>query len=95
MQHAVALTCLDHGVPCAAARTQLAGRLDIPVPEPDDVGIIEVQVEADDFEGALQKVWNAMAESGADDHLAFAEHPSIPEHWRRRDGGDGLPGALG
>lgn len=94
MSYAVALQCLDRGVPCANARQRLADALGIPVPEPDDVGILEVQIEAEDFEGALQKAWDAMAASGADDHLAFAEHPDIPEHWKLQGGGDGLPGAL-
>lgn len=94
MSYAVALQCLDRGTPCADARKRFADQLGIAVPEPDDVGIFEVQVEAADFDGALQKAWDAMAAAGADDHLAFAEHPDVPEHWKARDGGDGLPGAL-
>jgi hypothetical protein len=93
-EHAVALQCLDRGTFCAAARGRLADALGAPVADPDPEGIIEVRVEAADFEGALQRTWDAMAAAGADDHLAFAEHPDIPFHWRRRDGGDGLPGAL-
>ena len=93
MSYAVALQCLDRGAPCATARQRLAEALGIPVPEPDDVGILEVHIEAEDFEGALRKAWDAMATAGADDHLAFAEHPDIPGHWKLRDGGDGQPGA--
>jgi hypothetical protein len=93
-EHAVALQCLDHGTRCEAARGRLAQALGIDVVEPDAEGIVEVRVEAPDFEGALQRTWDAMAAAGADDHLAFAEHPDIPFHWRRREGGDGLPGAL-
>jgi hypothetical protein len=88
MAFAVALQCLDRGVPCADARRRLSEALGSQVPDPDDVGIIEVQIDAEDFEGALQRVWDAMATSGADDHLAFAEHPAVPEHWRARDGSD-------
>jgi hypothetical protein len=94
MPFAVALQCLDHGVHCEQARQRLSDALGRPVPDPDDVGIIEVQIEAENFDGALQKVWDAMAASGADDHLAFAEHPGIPEHWKSRDADGGLPGAL-
>lgn len=84
--HAVALRCLDRGTACRVARERLGEALGAPVPEPDADGIIEVRLEADDFEAALARAWNAMAAAGADDHLAFAEHPDVPEHWRRRHG---------
>src|ERR671929_63260 len=35
----------------------------------------------------LNRVWDAVAASGADDHIAFLEHPSLPEHWRHRAAG--------
>ena len=35
-------------------------------------------------EQALLKVWDAIAASGTDDHIAFFEHPDLPEHWRDR-----------
>jgi hypothetical protein len=53
--------------------------------EPDEDGTFEIEIEADDEEQALHLVWNALAASGADDHLVILEHPDIPEHWRRRD----------
>jgi hypothetical protein len=59
------------------------------VGEPDDLGVFEVTVEADDLEGALQRVWDAVAASGTDDHLLFLEHPDLPEHWRSRSGRPG------
>jgi hypothetical protein len=90
-EHAVALQCLDRGSHCLAARTRLAEQLGIPVPEPDDVGFIEVKVVADDFEAALKTAWNAMAAAGADDHLCFAEHPDVPQHWQHRDGDGSRP----
>jgi hypothetical protein len=61
----------------------------------DEAGIVEARVVADDFDGALKQVWNAVATAGADDHFVFAEHPDLPEHWRRREGGGPPPGALG
>jgi hypothetical protein len=54
------------------------------VDRPDDTGVFEVRVTASSFEDALQRVWDAVAAGGADDEIAFAEHPSIPEHWRHR-----------
>jgi hypothetical protein len=66
---------------------------DAEVGEPDPEGIIEVRVQAPDFEEALHTVWNGIAAAGCDDHICFAEHPDIPEHWKRR-GYDGPPGAL-
>ena len=82
--HAVALQCLDRGKACHTARAKLADALGAEVPDPDETGVIEVHVEAEDFDAALARAWDAMAAAGADDHLAFAEHPDIPEHWRRR-----------
>jgi hypothetical protein len=32
----------------------------------------------------LQRVWDAVAASGTDDHIAFLEHPDLPEHWLHR-----------
>ena len=96
-EFAVALETLGHrGVGTASAYERLVealgtGRLgDI-----DETGIVEARVTADDFDHALDIVWDAMATAGADDHFVFAEHPDIPHHWRRVDGGGRLPGALG
>jgi hypothetical protein len=55
----------------------------VPATEPDETGTFELTVEADDVDGALLAVWNAMAASGADEHILFIEHPNLPEHWRR------------
>jgi hypothetical protein len=49
---------------------------------PDEVGAFDVTLEAPDFEHALQRVWDAVAASATDDHIAFLEHPDLPEHWR-------------
>jgi hypothetical protein len=69
------------------ARDELASVLpDAEVGEPDDVGIFDIMVEADDREEALLRVWNAVAASGTDDHILFLEHPDLPEHWRPRSG---------
>jgi hypothetical protein len=29
-------------------------------------------------------VWDAVAASGTDDHIAFLEHPDLREQWRHR-----------
>jgi hypothetical protein len=54
--------------------------------QPDDVGVFEIVLEAEDQEQALERVWDAVAASGSDDHIAFLEHPELPEHWRVRSG---------
>ena len=59
------------------------------VGEPDELGVFEVEVEAEDQEGALRKVWDAVAAAGADDHVLFLEHPELPEHWRTYSGRPG------
>jgi hypothetical protein len=70
-----------------SARAELAEALPgATVGEADDSGVFEIELEADDLEDALHRVWNAVAASGTDDHLVFLEHPDLPEHWRERSG---------
>ena len=72
------------------AREELAGVLrDATVGEPDDIGVFEIALDADDYEAALHRVWDAVAASGTDDHVLFLEHPDLPEHWRDRSGRPG------
>ncbi len=86
-EHVVALQVLGRG-DAAGALDGLRGALeDAEVGEADATGIVEVTVEAGDVEDALTQVWNAIAAAGADDELAFAEHPDLPEHWRERAAG--------
>jgi hypothetical protein len=89
--HTVAMFMLHSGSPRdQAARQDLATALPgAKVREPDDTGVFEVELEADDTEDALLQVWNAVAAAGADDHVVLLEHPDLPEHWRRRAGGPG------
>jgi hypothetical protein len=54
-----------------------------PATDPDDTGTFDVTVEAETIDDALLAAWNALAASGADDHILFIEHPNLPEHWRR------------
>jgi len=69
------------------AREQLAAALpDAEVGEPDQLGVFEIALDADDQEAALQRVWDAIAASGTDDHVIFLEHPELPEHWQSRSG---------
>lgn len=70
------------------AREELAAALpDAAIGEPDDVGVFEIELEADDLDDALLRVWDAIAASATDDHLVFLEHPDLPDHWRERSGG--------
>jgi len=72
------------------ARSRLAEALPgAAVSEPDEIGVFEIGVEADDLEAALQTVWDAVAASGTDDQVVFLEHPELPEHWRSRSGRPG------
>jgi hypothetical protein len=84
----VAMLMLHSGTPRdQRAREELQAALpDGEVGPADDLGVFEVTVPADDFEAALQKVWDAVARSGTDDHIVFLEHPDLPEHWRPRSG---------
>jgi hypothetical protein len=90
-RHAVTMLLLHPGTPRdAEARQQLAAALPgAEVGAPDDLGVFEISLEADDLERALQRVWDAVADSGTDDHVVFLEHPELPEHWRARSGRPG------
>ena len=85
-EFAVALETLGghQGVATASAYERLGealgtGRLgDI-----DDDGFVEARITADSFDDALRIAYNAVATAGADDHFVIAEHPDVPEHWRR------------
>lgn len=85
-QRKVAMLMLHNDSPRdLESREQLAAVLPgAEIAEPDQVGVFEIVLEADDEEQALQRVWDALAASGTDDHIAFLEHPELPEHWRHR-----------
>src|SRR4051794_41310471 len=64
------------------------------ITEPDDLGVFEIRLEAEDREDALTRVWDAVAAAGADGHVLLLEHPQLPAHWRRfsrRPGGPPHP----
>ena len=84
----VAMLMLHFGTPRdQKARLELAAALpDADVGEPDEVGVFEIGLDADDLEDALRRIWDAVAASGTDDHIVFLEHPDLPEHWRRFSG---------
>ena len=65
------------------AHDQLSAALaEATVTPPDEDGAFDVMLEAPDLEHALQRVWDAVAASATDDHIAFLEHPDLPQHWR-------------
>jgi hypothetical protein len=82
----IAMLMLHLGTPRdQEAREQLSTALpDAQISEPDESGVFEVALDAGDRERALEQVWDAVATSGTDDHIAFLEHPDLPEHWRSR-----------
>jgi hypothetical protein len=85
-RHRVEMLMTHYGTPRdLEAREQLAAVLpDAEISEPDEVGVFEIMLDADDQEHALQRVLDAIAASGTDDHVVFLEHPDLPEHWRDR-----------
>ncbi len=85
-RHSVAMLMLhDRSPRDLEARAQLIAALpDAEIGEPDELGVFEIALEAEEQEQALQQVWDAVAASGTDDHIAFLEHPDLPEHWRHR-----------
>jgi hypothetical protein len=91
-RHVVTMLMLHYGSPRdQAARAQLAAALpeDAEVGQPDDVGSFDITLDAEDLDDALERVWDAVAASGTDDHIVFLEHPNLPEHWRLRSGRPG------
>ncbi len=86
--YVVTLLMLHYGTPRdQEARAQLAAALpEAEVREPDQVGAFDVELDADDLDAALQRVWDGVAASGTDDHIVFLEHPNLPEHWRPKSG---------
>jgi hypothetical protein len=87
-RHSIGMVLLDRGAHCDEARARFVSALDsATATEPDETGAFEVSIECASQEDALNRVWDAVAASGADDHLAFLEHPSLPEHWRHRAAG--------
>jgi hypothetical protein len=87
-RHSVAMLLLHPGTPRdEEARRDLAAALpDAEIGPADDTGAFEITLDADDQDAALQRIWDAVAASGTDDHLVFLEHPALPDHWRHRSG---------
>jgi hypothetical protein len=55
--------------------------------QPDETtGVFEIEIEADDLDGAMQRVWNAVAASATIDNIVFLEQPDMPEQWRHLAG---------
>jgi hypothetical protein len=92
-EYRVGMLMMHYGTPRdQQARRQLQEALpEGVVGPPDDIGVFEVVVDAQDREDSLRKVWDAVAKSGTDDHIVFLEHPDLPEHWRRYAGSPSAP----
>ena len=58
---------------------------DVQVPDPDEAGVVEVKLDAAGEDEAVQRVFDAVAAAGADDHFEIAEHPEVPGHWRQSE----------
>jgi hypothetical protein len=76
-QHTVGLIAEHTDTPRdQEARDQLAETLgDAEIgPIDPDTGVFEVELEADSQDAANQRVIDAIAEAGVDDHIRLAEH---------------------
>jgi hypothetical protein len=81
----IGMVALTRGAALRRGLSELALALpEATIGPPDETGVFEIQLRATSFEDALERVWNGVAAGGADDEMAFAEHPAIPEHWRHR-----------
>jgi hypothetical protein len=87
-RHEIAMLMAHYGTPRdQEARRELAAALPkAEISDPDDVGVFEITLDADDEEQALERVWDAVAASATDENILFLEHPDLPEHWRDRSG---------
>ncbi|MEA2382684.1 MAG: hypothetical protein QOH72_2655 [Solirubrobacteraceae bacterium] len=84
-RYSIGMVMLDRGALADDAYQRFVAALkDATATEPDELGVFEVSVACDSQDAALDHVWDAVAASGADDHIAFLEHPALPEHWRPR-----------
>jgi uncharacterized protein YcnI len=84
-RYSIGMVMLDRGALADEAYARFVSALkNATATEPDEVGVFEVSVECGSQEAALDCVWDAVAASGADDHVALVEHPALPEHWRHR-----------
>jgi hypothetical protein len=84
-RYSIGMVMLDRGALANEARARIATALKgATATEPDELGVFEVSVECESQDAALDHVWDAVAASGADDHIAFLEHPSLPDHWKHR-----------
>jgi hypothetical protein len=87
-RHGIAMLMLHYGTPRdQEARRRLSEALpDAEIGQPDELGVFEIGLDADDQEHALERVWDGVAASGSDDYIVFLEHPELPEYWRPRSG---------
>jgi hypothetical protein len=84
-RYSIGMVMLDRGALANEARARFVAALKgATATDPDELGVFEVSVECESQDAALNHVWDAVAASGADDHIAFLEHPALPEHWRHR-----------
>jgi hypothetical protein len=74
-EHAVGLQLLHGGERCRRAVQDLIEAIpggDADEPEAE-TGVFEVRLEARSQEEALHTVWNAIAQTGCDDHVVFVD----------------------
>ena len=84
--HTIALQLLDRGPRAQRAREELLRCLGdgATATEPAGDGTFEVKIPCNGQDDALQRVWDALAACGGDDHLVIMEHPDVHHHWEHR-----------
>jgi hypothetical protein len=83
--HTIALQLQDRSPRATLARQYFVAALgEVVATEPDETGCFEVVLNCGSQDEALQLVWDAVATSGADDHLVIMEFPHIERHWEHR-----------
>jgi hypothetical protein len=87
-EHTIALQLQDRSPRARKAKDDLCAALGgASCTEPDEGGTFEVRFKANGQDDALQRVWDAVAATGADDHLVIMEHPDVARHWEHRPDG--------
>jgi hypothetical protein len=80
-RHAVTMLLLHpNGPRDREAREELGAALPgAEVSKPDEQGVFEIVLDAESWEDALARVWEALASSGTEDHITILEHPDADD----------------
>jgi|GEM_PF-4213405 len=51
------------------------------VTDPDESGVFQIELEADDLESAITHAWNSVGGSGTGDHVFLLQTDDLPQSW--------------